>query len=168
MTTRAKRSAKPTQIEALIGSNRELLKGLMKESLQEVLEVEKRWTPSVGQLIDAAKWNLLHYISVKEEEQKMTKRKRRNHSASFKAKVAVAAVRGDRTLAELAEHFDVHPNQIQDWKKKLVAHAETLFGNGGSSAGAENAERKTQKLHAMIGRLTMEKDFFSNALGRDR
>ena len=73
----------------------------------------------------------------------MTKRKRRNHSASFKAKVAVAAVRGDRTLAELAEHFDVHPNQIQDWKKKLVATAETLFGNGGSSAGAENAERKT-------------------------
>ena len=52
----------------------------------------------------------------------MTKRKRRNHSASFKAKVAVAAVRGDRTLAELAEHFDVHPNQIQDWKKKLVAN----------------------------------------------
>ena len=50
----------------------------------------------------------------------MTKRKRRNHSASFKAKVAVAAVRGDRTLAELAEHFDVHPNQIQDWKKEAV------------------------------------------------
>ena len=129
---------------------------------------EQRWTPSVGQLIDAAKWNLLHYISVKEEEQKMTKRKRRNHSASFKAKVAVAAVRGDRTLAELAEHFDVHPNQIQDWKKKLVVNAETLFGNGGSSAGAENAERKTQKLHAMIGQLTMEKDFLSKALGRDR
>ena len=72
----------------------------------------------------------------------MTKRKRRNHSASVKAKVAVAAVRGDRTLAELAEHFDVHPHQIQDWKKQLVANAETLFGNGGSSAGAENAERQ--------------------------
>ena len=98
----------------------------------------------------------------------MTKRKRRNHSASFKAKVAVAAVRGDRTLAEFAEHFDVHPNQIQDWKKKLVVNAETLFGNGGSGAGAENAARKTQKLHAMIGQLTMEKDFLSKALGRDR
>jgi transposase-like protein len=50
----------------------------------------------------------------------MTKRKRRNHSPSFKAKVAPAAIRGDRTLAELAEHFDVDPNQIQDWKKRLV------------------------------------------------
>ena len=93
----------------------------------------------------------------------MTKKKRRNHSASFKAKVAVAAVRGDQTLAELAEHFDVHPNQIQDWKKKLVANAETRFGNGGSSAGAENAERKTQTLHAKIGQLTMEKDFYGSS-----
>ena len=98
----------------------------------------------------------------------MTKRKRRNHSPGFKAKVALAAVRGERTVADLAQQFDVHPNQIQDWKKKLVAHAETLFGNGGSSAGAENAERKTQTLHAMIGQLTMEKDFLSKALGRDR
>ena len=96
----------------------------------------------------------------------MTKRKRRNHSPVFKAKVALAAVRGERTLVDLAEQFAVHPNQIQDRKKKLLANAETLFGNGG--AGAENAERKTQKLHAKIGQLTMEKDFLSNALGRDR
>ena len=47
----------------------------------------------------------------------MTRRKRRNHSSAFKAKVALSAVRGERTLAELAEQFDVHPNQIQDWKK---------------------------------------------------
>ena len=76
----------------------------------------------------------------------MTKRKRRNHSASFKAKVAVAAVRGDRTLAELAEHFDVHPHQIQDWKKQLVANAETLFGNGGSrrTVHLRGVHRRTQ------------------------
>ena len=55
----------------------------------------------------------------------MTKRKRRNHSPVFKAKVALAAVRGERTLADLAEQFEVHPNQIQDWKKKLVAEAGT-------------------------------------------
>ena len=69
----------------------------------------------------------------------MTKRKRRNHSASFKAKVAVAAVRGDRTLAELAEHFDVHPNQIQDWKKKLVAKALFMTVWRPSTRSAENS-----------------------------
>ncbi len=58
----------------------------------------------------------------------MAKRSRRNHSPAFKAKVALAAIRGDRTLAELAEQFDVHPNQIQDWKKKLVVKAETFLG----------------------------------------
>ena len=62
----------------------------------------------------------------------MTKRKRRNHSPVLKAKVALAAVRGERTLADLAEQFEVHPNQIQDWKKKLVAEAEHVFGAGRS------------------------------------
>ena len=57
----------------------------------------------------------------------MTKRKRRNHSPVFKATVALAAVRGERTLADLAEQFEVHPHQIQDWKKKLVADAEHVF-----------------------------------------
>ena len=51
----------------------------------------------------------------------MTRRKRRNHSSAFKAKVALSALKGERTVAELAEQFDVHPNQIQDWKKRLVA-----------------------------------------------
>ena len=93
----------------------------------------------------------------------MTKRTRRNHSPVFKAKVALAAVRGERTLAE---QFEVHPNQIQDWKKKLVAEAEHVFGAGAIEAA--HSERETQQLHAKIGQLTMEKDFLSKALGRDR
>lgn len=96
----------------------------------------------------------------------MAKRSRRNHSPAFKAKVAVAAVRGDRTLAELAEQFDVHPNQIQDWKKKLVTGAENLFGT--AVADATDHDQLQQKLHAKIGQLTMEKDFLATALGHGR
>ena len=96
----------------------------------------------------------------------MTRRKRRNHSDNFKAKVALAAVRGDRTLAELAEQFDVHPNQIQEWKKKLLASAEQIFSKSMAEAG--DTEQEMQKLHAKIGQLTMENDFLSKALGRGR
>ena len=88
----------------------------------------------------------------------MTKRKRRKHSPVFKAKVALAAVHGERTLVDLADQFEVHPNQIQDWKKKLVAEAEHVFGAGAIEAA--HSERETQQLHAKIGQLTMEKDFY--------
>jgi transposase-like protein len=91
------------------------------------------------------------------------RRKRRNHSAAFKAKVALAAARGDKTLAELAEQYEVHPNQIQDWRRKLVDNAEQLFQRG---TGRENdAEHKLMELHAKIGQLTMERDFLSGKLG---
>ena len=92
------------------------------------------------------------------------KRKRRNHGSGFKAKVALAAVRGDRTLAELAEQFDVHPNQIQDWKKKLLGNAEQLFENGNRSQ--KDSESEIKELHAKIGELTMERDFLAEKLGR--
>ena len=102
----------------------------------------------------------------KEKELKMTRRKRRNHSSAFKAKVALAAVKGERTLAELAEQFDVHPNQIQDWKKRLIEGAEDVFG--GNAVEAQHNEKEVEKLHAKIGRLAMENDFLSKVLGRAR
>jgi transposase-like protein len=95
----------------------------------------------------------------------MTRRKRRNHSSSFKGKVALAAIRGNRTLAELAEQFDVHPNQIQDWKKKLMDGAEEVFGERGCSS--ESKELEAEKLHAKMGRLA-KNDLLAKALGRDR
>lgn len=94
----------------------------------------------------------------------MTKRKRRNHSPKFKAKVALAALKGDRTLAELAEQFDVHPNQIHDWKAKVTFQAEHLFENG--KRDRKEPEAEVKELHAKIGQLTMERDFLSGKLGR--
>jgi transposase len=91
------------------------------------------------------------------------KRKRRNHSASFKAKVAVAAIRGDKTLAELSEQFDVHQNQIQDWRRKLLDQANQVFERGGSPP---ESEHKVKELHAKIGELTMERDFLEQGLER--
>ena len=92
----------------------------------------------------------------------MARRSRRNHSAAFKAKVALAAVKGAQTLAELAEQFDVHPNQIQDWKQQLIRKAENVFG--AHVTAAADQEQIQQKLHAKIGQLTMEKDFLATAL----
>ena len=96
----------------------------------------------------------------------MTRRKRRNHSSAFKAKVALAAVKGEHTLAELAEQFDVHPNQIQDWKRRLIEGAEDVFG--GHADKARHDEQEIAQLHAKIGQLAMENDFLSKVLGRDR
>lgn len=82
------------------------------------------------------------------------KRTRRNHSAQFKAKVALAAIRGDKTLVELAEQFDVHPNQISDWKQQVVDGVDTVFD--GSRKGKEP---DLKELHAKIGELTLENVF---------
>jgi transposase len=92
----------------------------------------------------------------------MSRRPRRNHSPAFKAKVALAAVKGDRTIAQLAEHFDVHPNQITIWKSQLEASASEIFGPGGGTPTTPAVDVKS--LHAKIGELTLENDFLEGAL----
>ena len=93
----------------------------------------------------------------------MNKRARRNHTPAFKAKVALAAVKGDRTLAQLAEQFDIHPNQITSWKAQLEGSAAEVFGPGNGNAAALPAV-DVKSLHAKIGELTLENDFLEGAL----
>jgi len=78
--------------------------------------------------------------------------------------VALAAIRGEKTLAELSEQFDVHQNQIQDWRRKLLDQADRVFDHGGGSAS--ESEHKVKELHAKIGQLTMERDFLAQGLER--
>ena len=90
-------------------------------------------------------------------------KKRRTHSPAFKAKVALASVRGDKTITELAEQFQVHPNQIQTWKRQLLKGASEVFQK--SSEQTTDQSGTIKELHAKIGQLAMEKDFLSKALG---
>ena len=93
----------------------------------------------------------------------MSRRPRRNHTPAFKAKVALAAVKGEMTLAQLAEHFDVHPNQITQWKSQLQEGAADVFGAGGGN-GAVQPAVDVKSLHAKIGELTLENRFLEGAL----
>ena len=90
------------------------------------------------------------------------RRKRRNHSPAFKAKVAMAALQGDKTLAQLASQYDVHVNQIQTWRNQLKQNMVSLFDSGIDKNKDHDAEIKL--LQAKIGQLTMENDFLATVL----
>ena len=95
----------------------------------------------------------------------MSRRPRRNHTPAFKAKVALAAIKGEKTLADLAQQFDVHPNQITQWKSRLQEGAAGVFGSdAGSDSDVPRVDIKS--LHAKIGELTLENDFLEGALGK--
>jgi transposase-like protein len=95
---------------------------------------------------------------------KTMRRPRRNHSPEFKAKVALDAITGDLTMAELVKKYDVHANQITDWEKQLLSGASDVFGKGAQKA--EDNEKTVQELHAKIGQLAMENDFLERGLNK--
>jgi transposase len=93
----------------------------------------------------------------------MARRPRRNHSPVFKAKVALAALKGEQTMAELSQRFDIHPNQITQWKIQLLEHSADVFESGNQS---KEPPVDVKTLHAKIGELTLENDFLEGALSK--
>jgi len=91
------------------------------------------------------------------------KKPRRNHSAAFKARVALEAIRGEKTVAQIAAHHEVHPNQVTSWKTQALENLAAIFGG---SVVAEDGKEQIRQLREKIGELTMERDFLADALGK--
>lgn len=95
----------------------------------------------------------------------MTKKNRNKHTPAFKAKLALAAIKGDATVAELSSRFGVHPNQIYGWKKTLLDGAEAAFEAGGHGGANQQAAREKAELYQQIGQLTVDLDFLRRRSG---
>ncbi len=91
------------------------------------------------------------------------KKPRGNHSAAFKARVALEAIRGEKTVAEIAAHHEVHPDQVTTWKSQLLENAAAIFGG---NAIAAHGKEQIRELREKVGELTMERDFLQGALGK--
>jgi transposase len=95
-----------------------------------------------------------------------SKIKKKPHSAEFKFKVAIAALKGDRTLSQLCQDFSVVSSQIYKWKKALLESGMMVFKDGAATGIDPNRDKEIDKLHATIGRLKVENDFLSKVLGK--
>jgi len=91
------------------------------------------------------------------------KKPRRNHNAAFKARVALEAIRGEKTVAEIAAHHQVHPTQVTSWKMQLLSNATAVFDG---KAAPDDGRERIRELHEKIGELTVERDFLEGALGK--
>ena len=90
-------------------------------------------------------------------------KKRQQYSSEFKAKVALAAIRGDETVPQLATRYGLHPTQVNAWKRQLTSQASELFARG--RGGSSTTDAQVEELYRVIGQLTVEKDFLANRLG---
>ena len=95
----------------------------------------------------------------------MSKMKRKRYSAEFKAKVALEAIKGEQTMAELATRFSLHPNMITNWKRQAINNMTSAFSNKSEKSNSVN-DAQLKDLHAKIGQLTIERDFLAKAFGR--
>ena len=97
----------------------------------------------------------------------MSQNKRKQHSAQFKAKVALEAIKGEKTIAEIASHYSIHPTMIHNWKRQLLEGASELFERGSKTSSVEpQTQAQIDELYRQIGQLKVERDFLVSRSAR--